>query len=295
MSLAYPDGRCALPAAPHRTRTAVHAVGSALGQAHWPTPQASATSGRWPTVLGVTHPIACAQVGPIRTPGGPPNPGGRVIHQRLLRALASPAPPRLLRCWSLPPCFLPQGRPSFPRPLPCFLVPAVSRLPLLSAPALAHWCLLIFFFRSSLVPPPGVSVCTLPPPTSPRCLLAVFAPFVGGWRSRGWGGGASSLPVPWREHVASTVQARGAALVPLQVGGGGVSRVAYVVALPILRLHSRWSPCWGLHGACFLWARSCGPSRTLSPLPPRPAALSSGGGPRSATVIPLVALVVFPL
>ena len=34
------------------------------------------------------------------------------------------------------------------------------------------------------------------------------------------GGGASSLPVLWRKHVASTVQARGAALVPLQVGGG---------------------------------------------------------------------------
>ena len=73
-SLAYPDGRCALPAAPHRTRTAVRAVGSALGQAHWPPPQAGATSGRWPTVPGVTHLIACAQVGPIRTPGGPPNP-----------------------------------------------------------------------------------------------------------------------------------------------------------------------------------------------------------------------------
>ena len=58
-SLAYPDGRCALPAAPHRARTAVRAVGSALGQAHWPPPQAGATSGRWPTVPGVTHLIAC--------------------------------------------------------------------------------------------------------------------------------------------------------------------------------------------------------------------------------------------
>ena len=34
------------------------------------------------------------------------------------------------------------------------------------------------------------------------------------------GRGASSLSVPWRKHVASTAQARGAALVPLQVGGG---------------------------------------------------------------------------
>ena len=73
-SLAYPDGRCALPAAPHRTRTAVRALGSAPGQAHWPSPQAGATTGHWPTVLGVTHLIACAQVGPIRSPGGPPDP-----------------------------------------------------------------------------------------------------------------------------------------------------------------------------------------------------------------------------
>ena len=48
--------------------------GEAPRQAHWPPPQVGATSGRWPTVPGVTHFIACAQVGPIRTPGGPPNP-----------------------------------------------------------------------------------------------------------------------------------------------------------------------------------------------------------------------------
>ena len=34
----------------------------------------------------------------------------------------------------------------------------------------------------------------------------------------GWG--ASALPVFWRKHVASRVQAGGTALVPLQVGGG---------------------------------------------------------------------------
>ena len=62
--------------------------------------------------------------------------------------------------------------------------------------------------------------------------------------------------------------------------------MAPVVALSILQLNPRWSPRWGVHGACSLWARSCGPSRTLSPLPLHPAALSSGGGPRSATVIP---------
>ena len=45
-SLACPDGRCALPAAPRWARTVVRAVGSALGQAHWSPPQAGATAGR---------------------------------------------------------------------------------------------------------------------------------------------------------------------------------------------------------------------------------------------------------
>ena len=71
VSLACPDGRCALPAAPRWARTAVRAVGSALGQAHWSPPQAGATAGRCPTVLGVSHLIA---VGPILSPGGPQTP-----------------------------------------------------------------------------------------------------------------------------------------------------------------------------------------------------------------------------
>ena len=176
-------------------------MGSALAQAHWPPPQAGAGSGRWPTVPGVTHLIACAQMGPIRTPGGPPNPRGRVPHQRLSRALVTPAPSRTLRCWSLPPCFRPQGRPPVPRPLPCSLAPAMSRLPLLSAPALACWCPLLFVFCVFFV-------CPLPPPMSPRCLLAVLALFVGGWRSRGRGGGGNLAVRPIaqarRKHGAGT-------------------------------------------------------------------------------------------
>ena len=249
-------------------------MGSARGQAHWPPPQAGATPGRRPTVPGVTHLIACAQMGPIRTPGGPPNPRGRVPHQRLSRAFVTPAPPGTLWCWSLPPCFRPQGRPPVPRPLPCSLAPAMSRLPLLSAPALACWCPLLFVF----------GFFSLPPPMSPRCLLAVLALFVGGWRRRGRGGGASSLSALLRKHVVSTAQARGAALVPPLGGGGGLPRgsrrhptlpAVAPSAVPPFPLGS-------------LWARSCGSSRTLVRLPPHSAAASSGGGPLPATVTPLV-------
>ena len=275
-SLAYPDGRCALPAAPHRTRTAVRAVESALGQAHWPPPQAGATSGRWPTVPGVTHLIACAQVGPIRTPGGPPNPGGRVPHQRPSRALVTPAPPRSLRCWSLPPCFRPQGRPPVPRPLPCPLAPAMSRLPLLSAPALAWWCPLLFVFFLSV---------PCPPPMSRRCLLAVLALFVGGWRSRGRGGGVLAVrpnAQARRRHGAGT--RRGTC----PSAGGGACRVAPAVTLPFLLLHPRWTSRWGLHGgAPFGHGRVVRPALSflcLPTLPRRPR----GGGPLPATVIPHV-------
>ena len=187
-------------------------------------PQAGATSGRWPTVPGVTHLTACAQVGPIQTPGGGQTPEVGYLTSVFCGLLSPRPPPRSLRCWSLPPSFLPQGCPPFPRPLPCFLAPAVSRLPLLSIPARARWCPLFFF----LAPPPLATrlsprrfgLSSAPPPMSPRRVLAVLALFLGGWGRRGWGGGASSLSVLWRKHVASTAQARGASLVPLQVGGG---------------------------------------------------------------------------
>ena len=100
----------------------------------------------------------------------------------------------------------------------------------------------------------------------------------------GGGGFLAACPLASarREHGAGTRRGTGPS-----AGGGGASRVAPVVALPILRSQPRWSPRWCLHGARPLWARLCGPSRTLSPLPHHPAAVSSRGGPRSATVIPL--------
>ena len=78
-----------------------------------------------------------------------------------------------------------------PFPAPLAVLPGSCRVP--SAPAVCpcSGALVSFFFftpRHSSLPPAFRSV-PCPPPTSPRCLLAVLAPFVGGWRKRGWGGG----------------------------------------------------------------------------------------------------------
>ena len=168
-------------------------------------------------------------------------------------------------------------RPGLP-PYVAVLVPVFS---LSSRGALVCFVLCFFFLRLFARRPslPLARWCVLcpPPPPCPLAASSLSSPlsWVGGGEVAG--GGASSLSVLWRKHVASTAQARGAALVPLQ-GGGGACRVAPVVALPTLRSHPRCPPRWGLHGACFLRARSCGPSRTLSPLPPHLAALSSGEG-----------------
>ena len=94
------------------------------------------------------------------------------------------------------------------------------------------------------------------------------------------GGGGCLVVIPslhaCRRHDASTAQAPGAA--PCPPAGGGASFVAPVVAVPTLCPHLSWSPRWGLHGTCSLRARSCGPSRTRSPLPPHPGVLFLRGG-----------------
>ena len=162
-------------------------------------------------------------------------------------------------------------------PFAAVLVPVFS----LSSPgALVCFVRGCFFFVcfSPLVASPfpwHVGVSSVPPPC-PLATPSLSSPLslVGG--GVGGGGGGPSLSFLRRKHVAGTALARGAALVPLL--GSGACPVAPVVALPNLRSLPRCPPRWGLHGACFLRARSCGPSRTLSPLPPHLAALSSGGG-----------------
>ena len=99
-------------------------------------------------------------MGPIRTPGGPPNPRGRVPHQRRSRALVTPPPP----VGPCSPAFFPRG----PGPLPCPLAPALSRLPLLAVSAPACWCpwllalclcFFFFFFFSALALSAGWRRC----------------------------------------------------------------------------------------------------------------------------------------
>ena len=123
MTLVRPDGRCALPAAPHWARTAVRAFRSAPCQAHWPHPRAGATMGRWPTVLGVSRPIASPQAGPMRSPGGGgggANLSGQVPCQRppcaaLVFALSVPAFSASVAL--APPPAFPLSR--FPLSVPC--------------------------------------------------------------------------------------------------------------------------------------------------------------------------------
>ena len=121
----------------------------------------------------------------------------------------------------------------------------------------------------------------------PRCVLSPGAPPageggplpalpfpqpppLGGRRLVGGGGLVVFLPLPSRRRHEAWLSSL--------CRGGGVSLAAPSVAPSILRPHPRWSPRRGLHGARPLRARSCGSSRTLLPLPPHPAALSSGGG-----------------
>ena len=222
------------------------------------------------------NPPHCLRSGGADTDtGGAPKPLRSGTSPASLAGSCHPGPPPV-RCGVGPclPAFFPRCVPLSPCRALRFL-PCPVRLCCLSLLWRVGLLCFFFFFFS----PTGVSVCPLPPPMSPRRLLVVLAPFLGGRGRRGWGGGASSLSALWRKHVTSMAQARGAALAPLQ-GEGGACRVAPAIALPTLRPHPRCFLRWGLHGACSLRARSCGPPRTLTPLPPHPAALSSGGGGR---------------
>ena len=137
-----------------------------------------------------------------------------------------PAPPPFAAALVPPSQLSSPGASPFPAPLA--VLPGPRHVP--SAPAVCPcsgvlvsfvFCFCFFFstarllslppaFRSVLCPPPHV------PSLSPRCPR----PFFGWLGEKGVGGGASSLSVLWHKHVASTAQARGAALVPLQGGGG---------------------------------------------------------------------------
>ena len=173
-------------------------------------------------------------------------------------------PASLLSSLGASPCPAPLAVPPGPRHVPS--APAVC--PCSGVLVSFVVCFFLFF------------VCPLPPPPCPLAVSSLSSPFswVGGGVGGGGGGVLAVRPIAQarRKHGAGT--RRGTCP---SAGGGGACRVAPAVTLPFLRLHPRWSPRWGLHGACSLWARSCGSSRTLVPLPPHPAAVSSGGGSAS--------------
>ena len=137
--------------------------------------------------------------------------------------------------------------------------------------------------RHSSLPPAFRSV--LCPPPCPLAVSSLSSPL--SWVGGGEGGGGGGRPrCPSSGVSTSQARRRHEARHLSLCRGGGACRVAPVVVLPTLRSHPRCPPRWGLHGACFLRARSCGPSGTLSPLPPHLAALSSGGGGGGGAVRP---------
>ena len=202
---------------------------------------------------GRNPPYCSRSDGPDTDTGGPPNPRGRVPHQRCSRALVTPPPP-------VGPCipsFIPRG--ADPGPLLCPLAPAMSRLPLLPVPALACWCpwllALCFFFLFSFFS---------------HCLLAALALSAAGRRRRGRGGGVLAV-LPFaqarRKHGAGTRLGTCPS-----AGGGGVAV---------------WPPS-SPYPSCGCTAIAPLGHGRLAPLSLHPAAASPGGGPPPATVIPLV-------
>ena len=99
-----------------------------------------------------------------------------------------------------------------PCPAPLAVPPGPRHAP--SAPAVCPCGVLVSFVACFFFP--------APPPMSPRCLLAVIALFVGGWRSRERGGGVLAVrPIAQarRKHGART--RRGTC--PSAGGGGGLA------------------------------------------------------------------------
>ena len=177
------------------------------------------------------------------------------------------------------PAFLPSSPGASPCPAPLAVPPGPRHVP--SAPAVCPCSgvlvsFVVFFFSRPL-----------PPPMSPRCLLAVIALFVGGRRSRGRGGGVLAVrPIAQarRKHGAGTRRDT----CPSAGGGGGLAVWPPPTPYPSCGCTPGGPPV----GACTARA-PCGHGRVVRPalsflclptLPRRPR----GGGPLPATVIPHV-------
>ena len=161
------------------------------------------------------NPPYCLRSGGADTDtGGGPKPLRSGTSPASFAGSCHPSPPPLFSAVLVPAFGLPSAGVS-PFPAPLAVLPGSCRVPSVPAVCPCSGALVSFVFFSSTglsSAPPHV------PSLSPR---------------RGGGAGASSLPVLWRKHLASTVQARGAALVPRQVRGG----------LAVWLLSSPYLPC----------------------------------------------------
>ena len=169
------------------------------------------------------NPPYCSRSGGADTDtGGAPKPPRLGTSPASFAGSCPPGPP--VRCGGGP-CllaFVPRGIPLFRAPCraswlpPCPVCPCCLPL-LLRVGVLCCLFFVVFFFWSPLVSPPGLPSRPLPlrhvPSLSPPC------PFLGWVEEKGpWGGGRPCCP----SSSVSPAQARGAALVPLLGGGGGL-------------------------------------------------------------------------
>ena len=139
--------------------------------------------------------------------GGGPKPQRSGTSPALFAGSCHPGPPPLVPASQI------SSPGASPCPAPLAVPPGSRHVP--SAPAVCPCSGVLVSFVVRFV----FFFFPLPPPMSPRCLLAILALFVGGRRRRGrGGGGAFSLSALLRKHVGSTAQARGTEAWPATKG-----------------------------------------------------------------------------
>ena len=133
-----------------------------------------------------------------------------------------------------------------PFPAPLAALPGSCRVPSVSAVCPCSGALVRFVFFPFLgsgclassplaarLSPRRFGLSSAPPPMSPRCLLAVLAPFLGGWGRKG-GGVLAVCPLAYagREHGAGIRFPPPPTFIPNPWGGGGVLGGGGLVVFP---------------------------------------------------------------